>query len=122
MFISKATSEDHLELTELTIRSKAHWDYSKEHINEWLLELTITADYIDKNEVFKLVKDNRIVAYYSYCHSNNYEVLLDNLFVSPKFIRKRLERKLLLDFLDRVKSKGVMQVLLYSDPNSEGFY
>ena len=122
MLISEADSNDHTYLTELIIQSKAHWGYSQEQINAWLEELTITPEYIEKNEVFKLVVDSQIVGCYSYDKTHRVEVLLDNLFISPKFIGTGLGRLLLVDFLTRVKSKGFKRVLLFSDPHSEQFY
>ena len=122
MVICKARTEDHVLLTELTIQSKAHWNYSQTQINSWAEVLTISAEYIDKNDVFKLVSDDQLIGYYSFYATSESEVLLDNMFISPKFIGKGLGRMLLIDFLSRVKAEGYADVLLYSDPNSEGFY
>ena len=88
MLIEKAISEDHLSLTDLTIRSKSFWNYSEQQIKEWIPVLTISEAYIQEKEVYKLVKDDEIIAYYSYVANSPNVVLLDNLFVSPEYIGK----------------------------------
>lgn len=122
MLISKANSADNLILTEITIQSKAHWGYSAEQMKLWTNDLTITPDYIEKNDVYNLVIDDEIIAYYSIHRTSEDEVLLDNLFISPTHIGKGFGRLLLNDFLERVKAEGVSEVKLYSDPHSETFY
>ena len=42
MKVEKAIKTDAKEITELTILSKAHWNYSKAVIDSWRAELTIT--------------------------------------------------------------------------------
>lgn len=122
MLIEKAISEDHLSLTDLTVRSKSFWNYSEHQIKEWLPVLTISEAYIEEKEVYKLVKDDEIIAYYAYVANSPNVVLLDNMFVLPEYIGKGLGKKMMNDFLQRVKPQGCSKVILYSDPNSEGFY
>ncbi len=54
MKINKACKEDAIALTGLAIRSKSHWNYKQEQIEEWREELTITVEYIEDNQVYKL--------------------------------------------------------------------
>ena len=122
MVITKAVPEDHEILTKLTVESKSHWNYSEAQIKEWIADLTITPEYIEKNHVYNLIEEDRIVGYYSYFPVNADEVELDNLFVTPDCIGKGFGRALLLDFFERAKSAGYSQSIAYSDPNSEIFY
>jgi len=46
MNIEKANKTDAKQLTELTIRSKSHWNYSKQQIEAWRNDLTVTEDYL----------------------------------------------------------------------------
>ena len=66
MTIEKATIEENGILTEITKKSKAHWGYSQEQILKWANNLTITKAYIEKNDVYKLVSQDKIMGYYSY--------------------------------------------------------
>lgn len=122
MVICRANPEDHRTLTKITYLSKGHWGYSEAQMEFWSNDLTITPEYIECFEVFKFVVENEIVAYYSYCHKNDKKVELDNLFLLPKHIGKGMGRILLLDFLERIKNEDANEVIVYSDPHSEGFY
>ncbi|MFT6245466.1 MAG: hypothetical protein ACJA0U_003079 [Salibacteraceae bacterium] len=48
MIIEIASTSDAKDLTDLTIRSKSYWGYSSEQIEEWRDDLTISADYLEK--------------------------------------------------------------------------
>ena len=61
MKIVKATNTDALALTELTLRSKLHWGYTEDQIEGWKDDLTINSDYVDNNEVYKLLVDDILV-------------------------------------------------------------
>lgn len=122
MKIEKATIEDAGKLTELTIRSKSHWNYSKEQLQEWKEELTISAEYIDRNLVYKLIENENLVGYYSIIILNQEDLNLDNLFVDPGHLGMGYGTKLMEDALDRYRKLGYGRMVLDSDPNSIGFY
>ena len=123
MKIKKTIPTDAKILTELTIRSKAHWNYSKQQIDDWRDDLTISEAYITEKNVLKLVDDNdNIVGYYSYFKIDNLNVKLENLFIEPKFIGLGYGKILMTDFLKRVKRTKAEKIILDSDPNSEKFY
>jgi len=122
MKILKATTKDHIRLTEITKKSKAYWGYSKEQMEKWSENLTITADYIKQNSVFNLVDENQIVGYYSYIKLENNEVELDNLFVLPEYVGKGFGLFLMNDFLERMRNEKCKRIILDSEPNAEKFY
>ena len=88
MKIEKANIAENDILSKITKKSKAFWGYSKEQILKWNNNLTITKNYIEKNDVFKLVIENKIIGYYSYLKIENQNVKLDNLFILPEYIGK----------------------------------
>ena len=47
---------------------------------------------------------------------------LDNLWVSPAFMRSGIGRRLLADALERARVGGATRVTVDSDPNAEAFY
>lgn len=122
MKIEKAINNDANILTELTIRSKAHWDYTKEQIEEWREELTITEEYIENNQIYKLLVSKVLVGFYAYQTENETDVKLNYLFVESKEIGKGYGQVLLTDCLERVSNLGYKRVLLDADPNAEKFY
>ena len=120
--IIKANSDDAKILTEITKRSKAYWGYSEEQMNEWSDLLTITSEYIQSNEVYKLVINQSAIAYYSYFEIENNSVRLDNLFVSPENIGKGYGKLLMNDFILKIKQSQRSRIILDADPNAQKFY
>ncbi len=122
MNIQKAKTEDHIRLTEITKKSKAHWGYSDEQMEKWNNNLTITRDYIEENPVFNLIDENQIIGYYSYLRLENNQVKLDNLFILPEYIGKGFGSFLMNDFLERMRNEKCQKIILDSEPNAEQFY
>lgn len=122
MKIERAVPEDHTLLTVITKKSKAFWGYDEQQMEKWNDLLTITSDYILKNETYKLVLENEIIGYYSLLEIDPQTLKIDNLFISPKFIGKGLGKKLMADIFEKAKLNSYTSVILDSDPNAEGFY
>jgi GNAT superfamily N-acetyltransferase len=122
MKIEKASINDNEILTEITKKSKAYWGYSEEQILKWNDNLTITTAYIENNSVFKLINNDETVGYYSYIIEEKRNVLLDNLFILPKYIGKGFGKYLMNDFLNRMKNENFEKITLDSEPNAENFY
>jgi len=120
--IIKANSDDDKILTEITKRSKAYWGYSDKQMDEWSDLLNITSEYIQSNEVYKLVINQSSVAYYSYFEIENNSVRLDNLFVSPENIGKGYGKLLMNDFILKIKNSKTKRIILDADPNAQKFY
>ena len=120
--IISAKASDHTTLTHLTKRSKAYWGYSKEQIQKWNKELTITANYITENTVYKLVQNKEIIGYYSLIQIDQQTIELDNLFIHPNVIGRGMGSLLLQDALNRSKEDGYTRMKLYADPHATKFY
>ncbi|WP_298119030.1 GNAT family N-acetyltransferase [Flavobacterium sp.] len=122
MTIQPANTTDHEILTNITKKSKAFWGYSEDLLLVWDDALTITEDYITKNDVYKFSVDESIVGYYSYIIKDEHNIKLDNLFLLPQFIGKGLGNYLITDFLNRIQNQNYKRVYLESEPYAEGFY
>lgn len=122
MILERANVQDSKALSALCFASKAYWGYSQEQMNSWRDELTISAEYILKNQVYKLRIDNQLIAFYSYYSLPEKSVFMDNLFIDPTFIGKGYGRVLMDDFLIRIMDEGKIRVLLHADPHAENFY
>ncbi len=108
-------------LTNITIKSKAYWGYPQELIDSWIDVLTISSEYIQKNDVWSLVKDEIVIGYYSLLHREEH-IELDNLFLLPDYIGKGYGQHLLEHAFARIQNLGFKKVILYSDPHAFGFY
>lgn len=102
--IVKSNIEDNEILTDITKKSKAYWGYSDRQMEKWSELLTITKNYIETNNVYKLLVGNITVGYYSYINLNKDEVKLDNLFVLPNYIGSGFGTLLMNDFMNRIKN------------------
>ncbi|WP_445430987.1 GNAT family N-acetyltransferase [Chryseobacterium indoltheticum] len=120
--ITKANTHDYRVLTDITKKSKAYWGYSDEQMKKWSDLLTITEEYIQNNEVYKLIINQSIVAYYSYFEIEKDSVRLDNLFVSPENIGKGYGKLLMNDFILKIKKSEAQRIILDADPNAQKFY
>ena len=122
MSIKRATIHDAQDLTELTIRSKSHWDYDKKQIEEWRDELSISENYILNNHVYKLTLENSLIGFYAYNTIDLNDIRLDFLFIEPMFIGKGYGKILITHFLNYIKNTEVKRVIVDADPNAENFY
>ncbi|MGB1041082.1 MAG: GNAT family N-acetyltransferase [Flavobacteriales bacterium] len=123
MKIEKSIQTDSKKLTELTIRSKSHWDYCMQQIEKWRDDLTVSEDYIIEKEVYKLIDSkDKIIGYYSFFKIDEVNVKLENLFVEPKFIGYGYGKMLMNDFIERIRKTRTEKIILDSDPNAENFY
>lgn len=121
--IVKARKEDAELLTELALKSKAHWGYSKKQIESWRDDLTVTEEMFDKWTVFKYMEDAEIAGF---CilnlHGDADKAILEFLFVLPKYIGKRIGGRLLRHavYIASAQYRKVMN--LEADPYAEPFY
>lgn len=122
MKIIKAEINDNEVLTQITKRSKAYWGFSEDTLLEWEHLLTISKDYIEKNKVFKLLKDDEIIGYYSFFKEDEKILKLDNLFILPKYIGSGLGRILMEHFLENSNILDIEKITLDAEPNVEEFY
>ena len=102
MRIISATTSDHQILTQLTQQSKAYWGYSKEQMEKWAVDLTLSPNYISENIVIKLVQQEEIIGYYALLHKDANTVELDNLFIHSSAIGKGYGSLLLQNAIETV--------------------
>src|SRR5215212_3974714 len=72
-------------LSDLALRSKAHWGYDADFLEACRAELTISEDYIRGAPVFVLEEDGRVVGFYG-LRERGTELELLYLFVEPAAI------------------------------------
>jgi GNAT superfamily N-acetyltransferase len=121
MIIRKASPEEAEALTELAMRSKAHWGYDGAFMAACRPVLTITAAYIKENPVFAAEEQAVLAGFCSLVvHGTNAE--LDNLFIEPAFIGKGCGRLLWDRSVLYCKENGLSEMTIDADPFAEGFY
>jgi len=108
-------------LTELVMRSKAHWGYSEEFMESCRAELTIHADEMVPARMTVAEAAGRVAAVAT-LEGEPPEAELGSLFVDPDMIGKGVGRRLLQHMLETARGIGVRTVVLDADPNAEPFY
>ncbi len=120
--IDKATIEDSKLLTSIALRSKAYWRYSKELIESWRNDLTITSKMVEEMMIYKYVQNNKIAGFYALNPPKGKAIKLEMLFVLPEFIGKGIGKNLLLHAIEHTRKLNADSITLLADPNAVFFY
>jgi len=119
-------------LTRISFASKRYWNYPQKYFDVWYDELTITPDYIEKNDVFAFDLDGVIAGYYSVVElPEDIEVSgitiekgfwLEHMFIEPAHIGKGIGTRMFQHVRKMCAAKGIRRLGVLSDPHSRGFY
>lgn len=120
--IISAIKNDAQKLTQIALLSKAHWGYTREQIQSWTEDLTVTPKMIEEMIVFKFISNKQIVGFYILNQPNNDTIELEFLFVHPKAIGKKIGKQLLTHAIQQASELNLTSVTLLSDPNAQSFY
>jgi len=111
-------------LSELALRSKAHWGYSSEFLEAVRAELSYDEKQLrsEHMRVFVLEHAKRVVGFYALAHQSGTAIELDALFVEPDCIGKGFGRLLLDHAKSMATTMGATKLIIQGDPNAERFY
>jgi GNAT superfamily N-acetyltransferase len=111
-------------LSDLALRSKAHWGYSPEFIERCRAELTYSAEQIlaEHMRFFVLETAQRVVGFYALKRLSEAETELEAMFVEPAFIGSGCGRQLMEHAKAVAAALGAKQLIIQSDPYAERFY
>ena len=108
-------------LSDLALRSKAHWGYDADFLEACRAELTVSEDYIRGAPVFVLEEDGRVVGFYGLREQGTTLELL-YLFVEPAAIGGGHGKRLWKHAVETASRLGFRQITIESDPYAEAFY
>jgi GNAT superfamily N-acetyltransferase len=108
-------------LSELALRSKAHWGYDEEFLDACRAELTVTVASIDTGAVTVAVV-GEVIAGFSARVDEPPVRELDALFVDPPFIGQGIGAALFAAFRAEAVADGCTRLRIGADPNALGFY
>ena len=120
--IRSAKPAEHLRLSDLGMRSKKVWGYGDAIMAQFRSELTLSARYVDENEVRVAVMDRNIVGYASLTDRGNGVAELEHLFVDPDYMNRGIGTGLFQDAVKLAKAGGNSKLVIQCDPNAVGFY
>ena len=121
LHIRRAMPDEAEALTKIAHAAKRYWGYPENWIERWKADLTITPEFISKNEVYVAVAGEEIVGC---CAIVCGDLLaeLEHMWIKPEHIGTGMGRALLLRVKERAVDLGVPALEISSDPNAEGFY
>jgi GNAT superfamily N-acetyltransferase len=109
-------------LTELALRSKSHWGYDAQFIEDCRIDLTITPEYVASRPVFVIEEQGRVVGFYSLERQASNDVELMHLFVEPDAIGGGYGKRLWRHAVETARQLGFQEMVIGSDPSAEAFY
>jgi GNAT superfamily N-acetyltransferase len=120
--IRLAKVEEAEQLTDLALRSKAHWGYSQAFMDACRHELVIHPYSIKAGEVSVLEDGDEIQGFYSLEYLKEGTAEITHLFVEPTAIGKGYGAMLWQHIKAEAIKRAYTRLLVESDPNALPFY
>ena len=119
--IRRARPGEAAALTELALRSKAHWPYDDAFLGEIRRVLKITEHQIRAHHVM-VHQSDRVIDGVGALAPFDGEWEVDHLWVEPSAIGRGIGKRLLDALLAKAARLGAERVLVEADPHAESFY
>jgi GNAT superfamily N-acetyltransferase len=121
--IRQARPEECGALTEIAMRSKAHWGYSVEFMRNVRADLEVRPEkFMPEFHVYVLETEHEMIGFYSLRRESGESVILEDLFIEPQHIGHGFGKQLWDHSLLTARSLGYCKLTLISDPYAEPFY
>ncbi|MEO0803358.1 MAG: GNAT family N-acetyltransferase [Cyanobacteria bacterium J06642_2] len=111
-------------LSDLALRSKAYWGYSRDFMTDCRQELSYTQQQIEQHEYSFVVAEleGAIAGFFAIEQLSATEFELEALFVEPLYIGRGIGRALMARAKQMAAELGGEMLIVQSDPHAEGFY
>jgi GNAT superfamily N-acetyltransferase len=120
--IRRALPEECELLSEIAMRSKAHWGYSAEFMEACRAELSYTPADLEQHDFFVATHGKIIAGFHALIRLSESKLELEALFLKPEFIGQGLGRMLFEHALKTAKATGAQEMMIQGDPNAKDFY
>jgi len=119
--IRRATLEGSDVLTAIAHAAKQYWGYPENWIEQWNEDLTITPDFILKNEVFVAIVNEKIAGCCALVVTDSLAEI-EHMWIKPGHMGSGVGRALFTHARKRAAELKLKVLELSADPNAEGFY
>ena len=121
--IRRARPDEAAALSELAMRSKAHWGYDAEFLAACRDDLALSREDIASSPVY-IVADgvDAPLGYYRLVIQGDGVAVLDALFVEPAAMGQGVGGRLWRHAVSTAARLGCSEMVWQSDPQAEGFY
>jgi len=120
--IRRAHPSEARSISELALRSKAHWAYNDAQLEVFREELSLSAADVVAHQAHVLLLDETLTGFYTLVPVGEGAVELQHLFVDPAQLRKGLGSELWRHALSTAREQCFSRMIIQSDPNAAGFY
>lgn len=120
--IRAAREDEHALLTDLALRSKAHWGYSERFMADCIDELTISEEDIREHPFFVVEKRGDVIGFCGLQMLNGARGELIDVFVEPSHLREGHGRRLVEHAKQVARTRGLSSLVVEADPNAQEFY
>lgn len=120
--ILRATTNQAVRLTQIAHSAKSYWGYPARWIELWHNQLTITAAYVEKHEVYAAVDEDNVVLGFYALGGGGDKFILEHLWVQPSSFGAGVGRQLFEHAVTQSRDYGGRVLEIESDPHAEGFY
>lgn len=117
----RAKPDQAIVLTEIAFAAKRHWGYPEGWIEIWSPILTVSPEFIEKNNTYIVYVDGKPAGFYAISLDDK-KANLEHLWVRPKYMGQGIGRALFKHALTQCRKIGVAILEIESDPNAQGFY
>ncbi|GGQ80221.1 GNAT family N-acetyltransferase [Streptomyces althioticus] len=121
MRIRKARPDEAGELTELALRSKAHWGYDEAFMASCREELTVRPSEVGERRTALAERDGRVLGFTT-VDGQPPEGAVGMMFVDPEALGQGIGRALFAHALGSARDAGFRRLTIDADPNAESFY
>ncbi|MEU1569313.1 GNAT family N-acetyltransferase [Streptomyces mirabilis] len=108
-------------LTDLALRSKAHWGYDAEFLEACREELTVAANEVTRRRAMVADRDGHILGFTT-LEGEPPTSVLGMMFIDPWAIGQGIGRLLFEHTIAAGRDLGFTQLTIDADPNAEPFY
>ena len=119
--IRRARPDEADVLTEIAHAAKRHWGYPESWIEHWQADLTITPEFIARNEMYVAMIDEEVVGCCALVFSAALAEL-EHMWIRPRHMGTGVGRALFLHAKERAANLEISVLEISADPNAEGFY
>ncbi|MFI9152541.1 GNAT family N-acetyltransferase [Streptomyces sp. NPDC053367] len=119
--IRPARDEEARFLSDLALRSKAHWGYDAAFLASCREELTLKAAELASRRTAVAERDGSIVGFTTF-EGEPPQGVLGMMFVDPVVIGQGIGRLLFTHVVETARSLGFTRFTIDADPNAEPFY
>jgi N-acetylglutamate synthase-like GNAT family acetyltransferase len=119
--IRRAIPDEAGVLTEIAHAAKRHWGYPENWIRQWESDLTITPEFIAKNEMYVAMNGEEIVGCCALAFSESCAEL-EHMWIRPDHMGGGIGRAMFLHVKERAANLEIPALEISADPNAEGFY